>query len=364
MFYQELYQYYNEQSNELIKELIISVDKFIALLPQNQQDKITVGKVASKLKIDYNISRGILEKLTELNILVRVFGIQCPSCGFILKYSDEEHLYQDIIEVKSHNICYSCEVDIEDIAAENIEVRYKVVKKPDNDPNNIKQDILNMFDLKDKSLKRDNLNDIVKKANYDSNNLFYDPTEEQYEKLNMLFCGVFRADTSKKKGDSLEYFAEYLLNLIKPVTATKFARTPTNQLDTYAVNKATINGLTKMNPVLQKIGHTFICECKNENKKPENGYFGKLATELMNSRTHPSIERFGIIFSKKSPPKTYLVMAKKTFDRNKASIITFYEDELREIVEDRVNLLAYIDYKLALIHEDLLESEAVKSLYI
>lgn len=364
MFYQELQQFYHELSNILTEDLINSLDEWLALLPENQQDKITVGRVANKFNIDFSIARAVLEKLSELKVLKRIFEIHCPQCGFVLKLTDEQNLYNDIIEIQSHVTCYECDEELEEITPDDIEVRYKLIKKPTNDPNKIKDTVKKIFNVDDSKYDTNNLNDILKKANYDSNKLFYDPTEEEYRKLDELLRGVFNANSKKEKGDSLEEFVETLLNLIHPITATKFARTTTNQLDTFAVNHLTVSSMLKENPSLLKMGHTFICECKNESKTPKNEYFGKLATELINSRINPNEHRFGIIFSKEAPPKTYLMMAKKSYYTNKISIVTFYKDELEEIVYQKINLLAYIDYKLSLIHEDLLESDEIKRMFL
>ncbi len=359
MFYQELYQLCNDKSNSPIIELIKSIDSWLAMLPENQQDKITIGRISNKFKIDYNISRGLLEKLTELNILERIFAIQCPNCGFILKVSNEENLYNHIIEVKNHINCYNCEEEILDLTSKNIEIRYKLIRKPDNDPDKIKTDIYNILGLNNETYESDNLNDIIEKGNYDSNKLFYNPTEDEYKKLDILLRGVFNAKSTTEKGNTLEDFVEYLLNLIRPITATKKATTNTNQLDCFALNNCDIP-----NKVLDIIGHTFICECKNENKTPSNGYFHKLANILNVSRKDTTQHKFGIIFSKKAPPSTYLQMSYKNYYMTNITIITFFEDELKEIVYDRKNLLGYIDYKLNLVQQDLKPSEETKNIFM
>jgi len=77
-------------------------------------------------------------------------------------------------------------------------------------------------------------------------------------------CGIVL-----KLTDEQNLYADVLeIKLIKPVKATKRAETNTNQLDCFAVNNCCIP-----NNILDKIGHTFICERKNENKAPANGYF-------------------------------------------------------------------------------------------
>ncbi|MBY6931011.1 hypothetical protein [Clostridium botulinum] len=358
MFYQELYRFCNEQSNSPIVELIESIDFWLATLPENQQDKITIGKIANKFNIDYNISRGLLEKLTQLKILERIFAIKCPNCGLVLKTSNEENLYADMIEVKNHINCYNCEEKILNLSSTNIEIRYKLIKKPDNDPDKIKLDIYNALDLNNEVYRNDNLKDLIDKG-YDSNKLFYKPTKKEYEKLDILLRGVFDAHSTAEKGNTLEEFVEYLLNLIKPIKATKDAKTNTNQLDCFALNNCDIS-----NNALKIMGHTFICECKNECRTPANGYFHKLANILNVSRKDNTEHKFGIIFSKKAPPSTYLQMAYKNYYMTNTTIITFFEEELKEIVYDKKNLLGYIDYKINLVQQDLKPNQETKNIFI
>ena len=359
MFYQELYQLYNDMEAVISEELISNIDKWLALMPENTKDMITVGRVSSKFSIEYSIARALLEKLCDVGILKRIFEIHCPECDFILKVSDEDNLYYDILEIKSHIVCYNCDEDIEEITAENIEVRYKLIKKPTNDPRKIRKSINELFDIDESKYSKNTINKILEENKYNSNRLFYKPTEEEYAKLDELFCGFINAENTKDKGVTLEDFVEYLLNRVKPVEATKDAETNTNQLDCLAVNNSPIQ-----NDVLMKMGHTFICECKNENKTPANGYYHKLANILNISRKDKEEHKFGIIFSKKRPPATYLEMAKKNFYTTNITIITFFKDELEEIVYGRRNLLGYIDYKINLVQQDLKENEETKKIFV
>ena len=239
MFYPELYQIYNEGLKGILpEELLDNIDCWLAFLPDNLQDKITVARVSIKFNLNYSISRTLLEKLSDIGILERTFAIKCPDCGFILKLSNEHNLYNDVIEIQSHKTCYKCDSDLDEIKSENIEVRYKLIKKPTNDPGKIKDSAESLLGIDSKKYDTNNLNDILEKANYDSNKLFYKPTEEEYTKLDELFRGFINAESTSEKGDTLETFVEYLMNRIKPVTATKEAETNTNQLDCLAVNNS------------------------------------------------------------------------------------------------------------------------------
>lgn len=358
MFYPELYQIFNNEENRGVSiELIDAIDNWFAFLPENSKDKITIGRFAKVFNIHYDIARGILEKLSNENFLKRLFAIRCSECNQILKITDEQTLYQEVIKLKSHITCYNCDCEIYDIDMDQIEVRYKLILKPTNEPTKIKNQVFNILNISDRN--NDSIKDILEKANYDSNILFYDPTEEEFSELENLFCGFMSAKNTGEKGTSLEEFARYLIELIKPVRVTTKGKTFTNQIDGLAVNK-----LIGANAVLDKMGHIFMCECKNEQDTPKNEYYHKLANILNISTMKPNERKFGIIFSKEKPPSTYLDMAKKNYYTTYTTIITFYAEELKKIVYDRVNLLGYIDYKISLIEMDLRENVETKEIFI
>lgn len=373
MFYPELLRVFNEY--EFIDDgLIDEIDTWLGLLTDNQKDKITVSRFSNKFGIDYNLSRSILKKMCSYNILQELYAIKCPECNHILKITDRYNLYEAMQEV---DFCYSCNNNII-ISDEDIQIRYKLVLKP-NKSDKIKRFIKKISDEKEIFNEVDTIKEILKKES--SNEFYYCPSSEEYEELKVLFEEVKNAkaiDSKGKrctgaKGDTLEIFAEKLMSLIKPISATRKAKTSTNQLDTFCKNhsiqiKSNLNNVKIENNTLFKMGDTFICECKNEDRTPKNDYFGKLSNILTMERGHidpgkvPE-HKFGIIFSRMQAPSTYLKMSKKLYMSNNITIISFCFDELNEIVYNKKNILDYIDYKIDLIHKDLIESEEIKGVY-
>lgn len=374
MFYPELLRVFSEY--EFIEyTLIDEIDTWLGLLTDNQKDKITVSRFSNKFGIDYNLSRSILKRMCSYNILQELYAIKCPECNHILKITDRYNLYDVMQEV---NFCYACDEEII-ISDEDIQIRYKLVLKP-NKSDKMKKFINEISDEKETFNEVDTIKEMLKKET--SNKVYYCPKNEEYKELRVLFEEAMNAkskdESGKKctgsKGDKLEIFVEGLMNLIKPISATRKAKTSTNQLDTFCVNhviqiKRNSKKIQFVNNALEQMGTSFICECKNEEKTPKNDYFGKLVSILSMERAHFSKEslpehKFGIIFSKKEAPSTYLNMAKKIYRSSNITIIAIFFDELKEIVYDQKNLLDYIDYKIALIHKDLEECAEVKNVYL
>ena len=233
MFYPELLQIHNE-NNLITISLIESIDQWLAFLPINEQNKITIRKCSNLLKIDYPIAAAILEKVYNLGIIKKVYAIKCPECGFILKLTDEKNFVDDFSEIKMHRSCYNCHEEIEEqLSMDLIEIRYELIKKPSRDFSEVKELAMNSLNIE---VENDTIGDLIEKANHNANNLFYKPIEDDYQKLETLLCGVEENIVSKnmktkEKGDRLENLVLELLNLVKVFSATKDATTKTNQID-------------------------------------------------------------------------------------------------------------------------------------
>ncbi|BDR72241.1 hypothetical protein K144316041_09490 [Clostridium tetani] len=373
MFYPELLRVFN--GYEFIDDTLIDeIDTWLGLLTDNQKDKITVSRFSNRFGIDYNLSRSILKKMCSYNILKELYAIKCPECNHILKITDRYNLYEAMQEV---NFCYSCNNDVI-ISDEDIQIRYKLVLKP-NKSDKMKRFIEQISDEKETFNELDTIKEMLKKES--SNEFYYCPSSQEYEELKVMFeeAKNVKVVDSKgnrctgKKGEKLEIFVEKLMNLIKPISATRKAKTSTNQLDTFCKNhsiqiKNNLGNIKIENNTLRKMGASFICECKNEDKPPKNDYFGKLSNILTMERGHivsgkvPE-HKFGIIFSRMQAPSTYLNMSKKLYISNNITIINFCFNELNEIVYKKKNILDYIDYKIDLIHKDLKEGEELKGVY-
>ncbi|MBE6067780.1 MAG: hypothetical protein E7211_08820 [Clostridium lundense] len=353
MFYPELLEISKSGTKILSDELIEEIDIWLATLPSSLVDKITVSRFSTRFGIDYQLARSILERLCELKLLERLYAILCPECGHVLKVTDERNLLESMASL---SFCYSCNEDI-NVDSKDIEIRYKLVKKS-NDPDKIKKLSENILGKKSVN-PQDRIDALIKEGNYNVNNLFYNPTEEEYKLLENLFCGVSKKHkTTTEKGNSLEELVLALLNTIKTVRATG-ARTSTNQIDCYVINKAKIPCT-----IFEKIGDIIYCECKNEKEKPDNNYFHKLNDIIILSRANVNEYRLGIVFSKLECTSTCERIAQKSYDKQNIYLINFSLSEIEEIIYKRINFLDYLRLKMDVLEHDLIISEGIKTAYL
>ncbi|UZQ49885.1 hypothetical protein [Clostridium kluyveri] len=325
MFYPELSKISSDNAiNFLSEELINEIDTWLALLPYGEQDKITISKFSTKFNLTYDISRIILEKLCNINILKRIFAISCPECNHVLKITDEENLYNDIIQIKS---CYNCESSDLSIDASNVEVRYKLIKKPLKDPRKIKYIEKKLLGTSNNISEEDTILNYIKKSKCNCNNMFYHPEDEEYKVLKELFHELNENHiNTTEKGSSFEDLIIYILNLVLPFEAQR-SRTDINQIDCLVRNKFPLPG-----NILGEIGNMFYCECKNEKDKPGNDYFLKLTSILVFSQNGTKDRRFGIIFSIREPVRTLKKIAKKIFQNQNIILICIYKNDIEDII--------------------------------
>ena len=91
----------------------------------------------------------------------------------------------------------------------------------------------------------------------------------------------------------------------------------------------------------------FIVECKNDpNKKPANTYTNKLES-IMDTND----AQFGIVFGRKDATSTCFTISREHYLTKKNSqqqqiIVTCCDNDLNYIIDKRVNLLLYIEYKI------------------
>lgn len=355
MFYQELQNFCNEYKELINMNLIKKIDKWIAFLDEDERKNINPYKMSKELKIKVEIIQEILEKLSKEGFLRKKILIRCEYCGHVLVECYENEFYDKSIELREQIKCYNCDNEIRDLKKENIELRYEVIGKLSNNPEKIKQDMQKIL----RTTEEDLIQNTLDKANYDYNKLFFNPTEEEMKELSRLFCGITSANSNDSKGKAFEKFTVYLFNLIKCVNATGKCTTDTNQIDVYAKNMSPFK-----NGVLDRMGEFIICECKNEAKTPENGYFYKLLGIIDKDRVDNTEKRVGMFFSKVKSPSTFKEMAKSEFLRKKITIITFYYDELKEIVEGKKNFLGCIDYKMRIIEGSIIEKDEVEKIFV
>lgn len=327
MYYSQLSEL--NQSYKFSNEDINALDEYLHTLPPNVKDNITATKLANHSQIHIEHAINILAAASKLGVLKQSFSIVCPECGFHIER------VESITDIPETKFCYNCEQHIV-IDADDIEVKYEIVavenfcrgqrKKQTKSPGRY-------VDPKD-SLKAlldscDNLNEI-----------FYQPTEDDYKRFKVKLNQVYSNGGTKEKGDHLEELLIDLFN-IAPFSAAS-VKTKLNQIDCYVRNCKFISC-----GIFNKIGSRYVIECKNEEKTPSGTYISKLQGIIseINGREGKHVY-LGIIASKKKAPSTYFDHAKIYHAASGVSVIAICVDEIEKLIDNRGNLLELIERKV------------------
>lgn len=314
MFYSRLSTLNNELNNDQLE----SINELLNTLTPNSI--LTLSEFLKKTNFEVYLAKNILNKLCNENILFQSFAIRCPICDILLKKE------ADIKNIDHTIYCYKCQENV-DISSDDIEVIYKITSIPFEcgQQCEIQQvAVAHSIDILSNFLT---VNDF--------NNIFYNPTDSDYEKLNNLYDKVFDTySTTTEQGNALENLTRCLFDLCIQYKCTKL-RTELNDVDCFVRSKFAVKG-----SILSELGSEIYVECKNENQKPKISYFQKLQSIMSNSSG-----KFGIIVSKKAPPKTYIKAAKFLYLQEQKIIISVSGNDLKKIIKDKKNLLECIEMK-------------------
>ncbi len=316
----------------LEQEQIDTLNNYFTNLIGAETKNITVSKVVRCLNVSVDIANQVLNECKKEGILIQRYIIRCPECGMVIKGS--ELLEEILVELE----CYNCENQIS-ITAEDIEVFYSLFNDCSVDKSVFKLG-QQMNNSKPKSVAlEDTLKGII--DNGGLNNLLFDLTNEQYKSLDEKYAKVKNSNNNTQKGSTLEKFTIEMFNMCKIFTANEI-KTTTNQLDCVVRNNLWIEL-----GVLKIFGGIFIIECKNENKTPSGTYMSKIHSIITNFNSKEKYIKFGIIVSKKSPPKTFLKLSRDYFLSNDIIIISLCGDDIENMLSSKGNLLEIIERKIS-----------------
>lgn len=175
--------------------------------------------------------------------------------------------------------------------------------------------------------------------------IYYNPSESAYDRFNELKdkLDLDYGKNTTAKGKALEELILNIFNQIKYVRVTNDVKTKTNQFDC-----TLLCGINTGYPsVFNYLAPCFIIECKNEpDKKPNNTYTNKLESIMDTSDA-----QFGIVFGRKKATSTCFDISREHYLINKNAskqkiIVTCFDDDLKYIIDKKVNLLQYIEYKI------------------
>ncbi len=239
--------------------------------------------------------------------------------------------------------CSECEEN-KSISPEYIYSAYKVILQPDATERELAEAINEK--LNQNKSPRINFSEADSLSNdkislYEA---FYNPSESAYKKFNELRNKLdLNYKNTTAKGKAFEILILEIFNQIKYVNGTNNVKTKTNQFDCSLL--CGVN--TVFLSVFNYLAPCFIIECKNEpNNKPNNTYINKLES-IMNANNM----QFGIVFGRKNATKTCFEISREHYlirknTKNQQIIITCCDKDLEYIIDKKVNLLQYIEYKI------------------
>ena len=335
------YKQFSAITNILNPDFVESFDYWLATLPQRSKKNITASAVSARLGVSYSLAESILKFAEEQKILEKHYLIKCPDCNSILEKILKDELADALLEPV---YCDECNEN-KHITLEDIYTAYCVIREPDVTEDEIAKAIEKRLNQGDREIvnfiKADSLS-------YDVNTIyesFYNPDESAYQRFQELRKKLdldYRKNTTAQ-GSALETLIKEIFNQIKGVRCTNDVKTKTNQFDCTAlcgIKPVTLSVFSYLVPY-------FIIECKNEpKKKPNNTYCNKLLSIMDTNEA-----QVGIVFGRLDATKPCFIISREHYltakDKNKQQIIiTCSDKDLEYLIDDRVNLLSYLEYKI------------------
>lgn len=333
------YNIFSKVPKELNEEYIKSFDYWLATLPVIAQKNITATSISGQLGGTILQAECMLEFLEKNSIVSKHYLVKCPKCGEILDVLDNEKEVANVLLAQVP--CEECGED-EIITPQNIYNAYKVEKRPDASDKEIEDAIQKELNNKYKKSNFSEADSLIKKDLLQ--NCFYNPDESAYEKLQGMRKNLDKDYGKNKtaKGASLEDLVLEIFANIHFISGTKKVRTETNQFDCTLLSDLD----TQYPSIFNYLAPYFIIECKNEKKTPGITYMNKLIEILEDGDA-----KFGILFSRKKATNACRKKARdhfltKTYAPKKEVVICMDDRDLTYILDKKVNLLKYLNFKI------------------
>jgi hypothetical protein len=322
-------------------EFVENFDYWLATLPRNNQKNITASYVSSRLGVKYSLAEAILKFAEKQKILEKYYLVKCPDCDYNLSTITKDELADILI---NPIFCDECEED-KHISLDDVYTAYKVILQPDATEEEIARAIekrLNQGEGTEVNFsKADSLSN-DKTTLYEA---FYNPSESAYNKFKELREKLdwdYGKNTTAQ-GKALEVLMIEIFNQIKGVRGTNDVKTKTNQFDCTCLSGFNTVFLS----VFSYMAPYFVIECKNEPKNaPNNTYCNKLLSIMDTNEA-----QLGIVVGRKDATGPCFTISREHYlkhseSRRQQIIITFSDDDLKYLIDDEVNLLEYLEYKI------------------
>lgn len=335
------YKQFSEITKVLNPDFVESFDYWLATLPTRSQKNITVSIVSSRLGVQYTFADFILKFAEEQKILKRQYEVHCPACDSSLGIYNKDDLAEILME---RQYCHECD-EYRAITPQDVYVTYKVVLKPNVSEAEIARAIEKRLNQGGGTQSNFSKADSLSNDPISLYEIFYNPSESAYSKFKDLRAklDLDYGDDKTAKGKALEVLILEIFNHIKYVSGSNDIKTKTNQFDC-----TFLCGVDTVYPsVFNRLAPCFIIECKNEKKKPDNTYMNKLES-IMDTNA----AQFGIVFGRKNATSPCFTISREHYLLKKNSpqqqiVVTCCDDDLDYIIDKKVNLLQYIEYKIS-----------------
>lgn len=334
------YKQFSKITDTLNPEFVENFDYWLATLPRTNQKNITASVVSSRLGVKYALAESILKFAENQKILEKYYLVKCPDCDYNLATVTK----QDLSDVFLNPIyCSECDKE-QHVSFDDVYTAYRVVSQPDISEEDVARAIEKRLNLGDNTSTNFSKADSL--AN-DKNTLFetfYSPSESAYTKFKEL-RDKLDSDYGKNttaKGNALEALVLGIFNEIKGVRGTNDVETETNQFDCTCLSSFN----TIYPSVFSYMTPYFIIECKNETKKPNNTYINKLLSIMDTNEA-----QLGIVIGRKDATEPCFIISREHYVKHMSFpkqqiVITFSDKDLEQIIDNKVNLLEYLEYKI------------------
>mgnify|MGYP004534204687 FL=1 len=322
-------------------DFVNDFDYWLATLPKKNQKNITASFVSAKFGVKYVIAESMLKYAEKEEILERYYLVKCPDCDYNLEIISEGEIAEILLKPI---FCDECEEE-KKITFDDIYVAYKVIKQPDVMEDEIAKAIEQRLELVGENKINFTQADSLASNEEDIYKIFYNPDESAYIELQEMKkkLDLDYGKNTTAKGNALEKLILKIFENIKGIRGTNEIKTCTNQFDCTLLCGLKPTILT----IFMYLTPYFIVECKNEpENKPNNNYCNKLESIL-----ETNAAQLGIIFGRIDATSTCFQISREHYLTHKNAsvqkiIIMCSDKDLKYLIDKKVNLLKYLEYKI------------------